>query len=181
MQSQYKGRYFWLAAAIANYLTAVRRKRVAVVELSGEAALEEMANNFNQNVGDGECFELFGVRYYPYYKEKFLTKLLRENYNYIIFDGLKLFGNRNVDLQDYYSKVVVGSLKIWEDAEYKSCLDRLCKEGIKNEYSFLAEYFERREVRYIEKEKNISLVKLPTELNPFGIRRTEFCFFESFL
>lgn len=178
---QYGDRYFWLAAAIANYLTAVRRKRVAVVELSGEAALKETVYNFNQNIGDGEYFELFGVRYYPYCKGKFPAKLLRENYNYIIFDGLRLFGNRNVDLAEYHCKIVAGSLKIWEAAEYRKCLDRLWREGTENEYSFLAEFFERREVRYIEKEKNISLVKLPTELNPFGIKRTEFCFFESFL
>ncbi len=181
MQSQDICRYLWLTIAVANYLTAVKRKKVAVVELSGKNAINEMACNFNQNIGNGEYFELFGVRYYPYYKEKLLPKLLRENYDYIIFDGLKLFGNRNVDLSDYHCKLLVGSLKIWEAAEYKACLDRLWEEGITNEYSFLAEYFERKEVRYIEKEKGISLGKLPTELNPFRIKRTEFCFFESFL
>ena len=181
MQTQDICRYLWLTIAVANYLTAVKRKKVAVVELSGGKELNEIACNFNQNIGDGECFELFGVRYYPYYKEKLLTKLLREKYDYIIFDGLKLFGNRNVDLSDYQCKLIVGSFKIWETAEYKTCLDRLWEEGAIKDYVFLAEYFEHKEIRHIEKEKSISFVKLPAELNPFRIKRTEFCFFESFL
>lgn len=181
MQSQDICRYLWLTIAFANYLTAVKRKKVAVVELSGKNAINEIAYNFNQDIGDGEYFELFGVRYYPYYKEKLLPKLSRENYDYIIFVGLKLFGNRNVDLSDYHRKFFVGSLKVWEAAEYKACLDRLWEEGITKDYVFLAEYYERKEVRHTEKEKGISLVKLPAELNPFRIKRTEFGFFESFL
>ena len=110
-----------------------------------------------------------------------MPKLLRENCNYIIFSGLKLYGNRNVDLSDYHRKLLVGSLKFWESAEYEACLNRLWKEGITKEYFFLAEYFECGGVRHIEKEKDISFVKLPAELNPFRIKRTEFCFFESFL
>ena len=62
MQSQDAYRYLWLAVAVANYLTAVKRKKVFVVELSDRNGLKEMAHNFNHNIGDGEYFELFGVR-----------------------------------------------------------------------------------------------------------------------
>lgn len=151
------------------------------MELSGREAVKGMACKFNQNIGDGEYFELFGVKYYPYYKEIIMSQLFKENYDYIIFSGLKLFGNRIVDLSDYQCKLIVGSLKIWEVEEYRTCLDRLWGEGVIRDYVFLAEYFERKEIRYIEKEKGISVVKLPAELNPFKIKRTEFCFFESFL
>lgn len=181
MHSQVAGRYLWLPVAIANYLTAVRRKKVAIVELSQAKSLDNLALHFNRDIGDGEYFELFGVRYYPYYKEKLLPKLLKENINYIIFDGLKLFGNRSVDMTDYGKKLLVGSLKAWEDEEYKLCMDALLEEGDRGEYFFLAEYFERKEVRQAEKDTGKTFVKLPSELNPFRIKRTEFGFFETFL
>ncbi|MBE5948942.1 MAG: hypothetical protein E7261_07940 [Lachnospiraceae bacterium] len=181
MQSQIGTRYLWLPVSIANYLTAVKRKKVAVVELSEKKALEEMVRYFKQDIRDGEYFDLFGVRYYPYYKEKLLPKLLKEKYNYIIFDGLKIFGNRRVDLSDYDKKLLVGSLKIWEAAEYKECIEQLLADGRREEYFLLAEYFERREGNYFKKEINNSFIQLPAGLNPFRIRRAEFYFFETFL
>jgi len=181
VQTQVAGRYFWIPISIANYITAVKRKKVAIVELLQVNLLEDLAHYFNQNIGDGEYFELFGVRYYPYYKEKLLTKLLKENFNYIIFDGLRLFGNRSADMSDYHKKILVGSLKIWEAGEYKECLDGLLEKDDRGEYYLLAEYFERKEVRQAEKKLGKSIVKIPPELNPFRIRRTEFDFFETFL
>ena len=97
--------------------------------------LDNLAKHFRHDIKNGEYFELFGVRYYPSYREKLLPKLLKENINYIIFDGLKLFGNRSVDMTDYGKKLLVGSLKAWEDEEYKLCMDALLEEGDRGEYS----------------------------------------------
>lgn len=143
--------------------------------------LDNLAKHFSRDVKDGEYFELFGVRYYPYYKEKLLSKLLKENINYIIFDGLRLRGNRSVDMTDCGIKLLVGSLKAWEDEEYKLCIEVLLEEADSVEYYFLAEYFDRKEVRRAEEDIGKRFVKLPAELNPFRIKRTEFDFFETFL
>lgn len=179
--SPISGRYLWLPVAIANYLTAVKRKRVAIVELSQAKALDNLAMYFNRNIGEGEYFELFGVRYYPCYKEKLLPKLLKENINYIIFDGLNLFGSRSADMTDYAKKLLVGSLKAWEAEEYKSCMNALSKEGDRGKYYFLAEYFDKKEIRQAEKDTGKVFVRIPAELNPFRIKRSEFEFFETFL
>lgn len=181
VQSKENGKYLWLAVAIANYFTAVRREKVAVVELSERNALEQLARYFNKNIKDGKYFELFGVMYYPYYNEKLLPELMRKKYNHIVFDNVHLFGNRNVDMSDYQKKVTAGSFKPWEAAEYKQCLERLLCEGRIKEYRFLAEYYEHKDVKQQEKEAGISLIQIPQGLNPFRIRRTEFQFFETFL
>ena len=44
-----------------------------------------------------------------------------------------------------------------------------------------AEYFERRDIRHLEREKGISFMRLPEAMNPFGIKRSEFGFFEAIL
>lgn len=77
---------------------------------------------------------------------------------------------------------MAGSLKPWEAEDYKNCIDRIVYEKRENSYCFLAEYFEDgKEYRKIKESLGISLIRLPGELNPFQIKRTEFQFFEAFL
>lgn len=167
--------------AIANYLASIKRMRVAVVNLSGKNLYEQMAWYFNQNIGNEGYFELFGVKYYSYYKEKLLPELLKENYDYIIFSGVQPSGNRSVDLACYHKNFIAGSLKPWEACEYTARLKKIYQAKLEKEYYFFAEYYEDKDVRSLEKENRISFIRLPVTLNPFCIKRTEFAFFESFL
>lgn len=180
-QLRENGRYVWLAVALANYLTAVRRGRVAVVELSGNDALLQLAGHYNKDIGEEGGFGLFGVKYYPYYDEKIWPKIIEEKYNFIIFDNMRPFGNRNIDSLECQKRIVAGSLKSWEAADYKACIERVCFEGSKEKYIFLAEYFEHKDIKHLEKEKGISFVQLPEGINPFGIKRSEFRFFEEII
>lgn len=142
---------------------------------------EKVAQYFNQNIGNGEYFELFGVKYYPYYKEKVFSEILKENYDYIIFGGIRLFGNRYADKAYYHKKILVGSLKPWDAYEYEMGLDKLSAGLIKDEYVYLVECYEQKDIRHLEKKNKISFIQIPENLNPFRIKRTEFKFFESLI
>jgi len=180
-QLRENGRYVWLAVALANYLTAVRRNKVAVVGLSGNNAFLQLSGHYNKAIEAEGGFKLFGVKYYPYYDEKIWLRIIGEKYDRIILDNIQPFGNRNIDLLECQKRIMAGSLKPWEAADYKACIERVCFEGSKEKYVFLAEYFERRDIRHLEREKGISFMRLPEAMNPFGIKRSEFGFFEAIL
>lgn len=173
--------YIWLAIAAANYLTGVRRKRVAVVGMAGTNELENLAWYYGEKLREG-TFSLFGVRYYPCYREGIMQKLMNGGFEYIIFNGGQGLKNNYKELLGCQRKIVAGSLKAWEEKEYAEMLRQLTdSEALGNSWRFAAECFDDRDKRRLEKQFGISIISLPCGINPFYIKRTEFAFFEALL
>ena len=66
-----------LAAALANYITAAARKKVSVVSLSDSGFIDCLCQFYKPKCNpDKAYFELFGVKYYFQYSEKYFFSVL---------------------------------------------------------------------------------------------------------
>lgn len=175
------------AIAIANYLTGVARKKGAIVALSDSGFMHSLYKYYT----DSKChmeetyFELFGVRYYFRYSEKIFSELMSENPDYIIFIGENTFIGNCPAFKSCHRKIVAGRLTPWDTKAYTDFLRRmsLLYSGKPGDccrcWNYVAQYFSDTDKKSIEKKYNISIQRLPFDLNPFKIKQTEFQFFES--
>ncbi len=172
-----------LAIAIANYLTGVNRKKVALINMADPDFLLNLAWYHNLNISpDDKYFNLYGVRYYLRYNEKYISEIIGNVMDYIIFIGKGPFTS-NVTLFDKTQlKLVAGSLDPWELKYYADFLKRMAPlYSGKDNWVFLAQYFSEKDKKHMEKNFKVSIQKLPFDLDPFKIKRSAFPFFANIL
>lgn len=163
-----------LAIAIANYLTGVEHKKVTLINMSEINIFENLAWYHNINFySDDRYFKLHNVIYYPHYTNKYLSET---NSDYTIFIGKSAFDKTQL-------KLVTGSLDPWALKNYADFLKRMINIYSTNRdtWHFLAHCLSEKDKRMLEKDFNVSIKRLPIDLDPFKIKRTDFPFFTDIL
>lgn len=163
-----------LAIAIANYITAVRHRTVALINMSDTSIFENLAWYYNISFcSDDRYFKLHDVIYYPHYDEKYLSGNITD---YSIFIGRAAFEKAGL-------KLVAGSLAPWEMKNYADFLKRMSvlysKHG--DTWHFMAQCFSEKDKKILEKKFNISILQPPADLNPFKLKLSDFHFFNEIL
>ncbi len=172
-----------LAIAIANYLTGVNRKKVAVINMADSDFFINLAWYHNLNVSpDDKYFNLYDVRYYLHYNEKYMSEIISDSTDYIIFLGKGPFTSNVAAFDQTQLKLVCGSLAPCELKYYADFLKRMAPlYSDKANWLFLAQYFSEKDKKHMEKDFKISIQRLPIDLDPFKIKRSVFPFFANIL
>ncbi len=100
-----------LVITLANYSATEKRRKTAVIELSGNHAIEEL-------IMQTEPFELAGVTYYPNWRMRNVPQILNLGYEVIIFDMGSVYYQIRMEFLRCRQKLVVGSLAPWRKQEY---------------------------------------------------------------
>lgn len=172
-----------LAVAIANYLTGVNRKKVTVVNMADPDFLLNLAWYYNLNISpEDKYFNLYDVRYYLHYNEKYMSEIMKDVMDYIIFIEKESFTSNATTFGKTQLKLVTGSLKPWELKYYANFLKRMAPlYSAKDNWIFLTKDYYENDRKHLERDFKVSIQKLPSDLNPFKIKRSELLFFTSFL
>lgn len=163
-----------LAISIANYLTGVTHKNVTLINASETNIFENLAWYHHITFcPDDRYFKLHNIIYYPHYTEKYLSE---GKTDHTIIIGKTAFDKTQL-------KLVTGSLDPWALKNYADFLKRMINLYSKSRdtWRFLAHCFSEKDKKLLEKNFNVSIRRLPIDLDPFKLKRTDFQFFTDIL
>lgn len=100
-----------LVIALADYSVSCRRRKTAVVELSGNHAIEKLT-------GTREPFEWNRIMFYPDFPKSRVAELRNGDYEVVIFDMGSCYYSVRTEFLYCDRKLVLGSLAPWRKADY---------------------------------------------------------------
>lgn len=102
-----------LVIALADYSVSCRRRKTAVVELSGNHTLEKLT-------GTSEPFEWNRIMFYPNFPKHRAAELRSRDYEVVIFDMGSCYYRVRTEFLYCDRKLVLGSLAPWRKMDYYS-------------------------------------------------------------
>lgn len=171
-----------LSIMLANYLTAKKGKKVALVEL--DAAKEDFRKicdaykYFCKNKETAFCFNLCDVDYYSNINKTFLGELYNYGYDYIIMDMGNNYEKNREDLLRCTKKIIVGSMQEWKIKAFVDIVEKTSAGVFKGEWKYLLLYGKDKEIKSLQKKYKINISQIPWEPDPFLIHSSNFDFFK---
>ncbi len=164
-----------LAVTLANYSAAHKKRKTAVIELSGNHAFEKMT-------GTSEPGEWNRVAYYPNVKQYHIAEILSGDYEVVIFDMGNAYYRVRTELLRCDEKLIVGSLAPWRKAEYENfVLEEMGEDRWVRGMIFLAQYGMKRDKKDFVKTAGVPVYNLPFIREPVKADKTCFEFLNGFL
>lgn len=159
-----------LSIMVANYLANGRKKKVALLELNKNNVFAELKNDGNLkdnkiNSSRSSCFKLIGIDFHRNIQEEDISKIMAENYDYIILDVSGNFILGRKEFLRSHKKIIVGSLSRWKAHEY---YDYFEKAGTKCQDSrFLTFAADRKLFGMVRNNYGVNIGQIPFEEDPF--------------
>lgn len=147
------------AITLANYSAAQKRRKTALIELSGNHAIEEIA-------GSQTPFEKNGVSYYPNLSMKEIPLVLNKGYEVVIFDMGSTFYRIRMEFLRCREKIIIGSLSPWRKQEYyRFILDEMGGDMQDSAVVFLANNGMKKDKK--DKKEFYKMIGEPVYLIPY--------------
>lgn len=169
---------------LGNYLGSKEKKKTAIVEVNNHNDFVEVQRFYTEikSYGNlGEKFKIANTTYYKSVSETQLTKILNEEYEYVIYDfGSDYISNQNEFLR-CGNKIVVGILCEWKNTQYDFFLCDLKEERKKGKWEYLSVFADEYVQNSISKKHKIKIKKIPLEPDAFTIHGCNFDFFRQLI
>ncbi len=164
-----------LAVTLANYSAAHRKRKTAVIELSGNHAIEKMT-------GTSEPGEWNRVFYYPNVKQYHIAEILNGDYEVVVFDMGNAYYRIRTEFLRCDEKLIVGSLAPWRKMEYEDfVLEEMGEDRWVRGMVFLTQYGMKRDKKDFIKAAGVPIYTLPFVREPVKADKTCYEFLDSFL
>lgn len=171
-----------LSIMLANYLTAKRGKKVALVELdTTKGDFRKICDEYKslkKNQETAFCFRLYEVDYYSNINKTFLGELYNYGYDYIIMDMGNNYKVNRDDLLRCTKKIIVGSMQEWKRKAFVDIVEKTSVGVSKWEWRYLLLYGSDKDIKLLRKKYKINAGQIPWEPDPFLIHSSNFDFFK---
>lgn len=145
-----------LVIALADYSVSYRRRKTAVVELSGNHTFEKLT-------GTSEPFEWKKITVYPNFPKGRVAELRSGDYEVVIFDMGSCYYRIRTELLYCDKKLVLGSLAPWRKADYYEFVREEMEE---DRHARGVVFFEKNGIKK-EKKEFLRLLGQPVYSIPF--------------
>lgn len=164
-----------LVMSLANYSVSHRRRKTAVVELSGNHAIENLT-------GEGESFEWNRISFYPNLTRNRIADIINEDYEVVIFDMGSSYYRIRPELLRCGQKLVLGSLAPWRKMEYiRFVLEEMAEDRYARNMMFLTQNGIKKDKKEFEKQVGRPVYPLPYLPEPLLADKSQYEFFDRFL
>lgn len=164
-----------LVMSFANYSVSHRRRRTAVVELSGNHTIERLN-------GDGGVFEWNHISCYPNLTRSCIADVINEDYEVVIFDMGSSYYRIRTELLRCNQKLILGSLAPWRKMEYiRFALEEMEEDRYARNIIFLAQNGMKRDKKDFKKQVGQPVYPLPYLPEPMLADKSQYEFFDKFL
>jgi len=164
-----------LGISLANYSVSHRRRRTAVVELSGNHAIEILK-------GEGGPFEWNRINCYPNLTRNGIADVINEDYEVIIFDMGSSYYRIRAELLRCDQKLVLGSLTPWRKMEYiRFVLEEMEEDRYARNMIFLTQNGIRKDKKDFKKQVGQPVYPVPYLPEPLLADKSQYEFFDRFL
>ena len=163
-----------LTIALANYSATVKKRKTAVIELSGNHAMEELGET-------GNAFVMQQVTYYPNLLHHQIPEVLKEDYEVLILDLGCTYHRIRMELLRCNEKLIVGSSAPWRSREYiRFVLDEMGEDGMTKATVYLTNNGMRKDKNEIKRQIRQPVYDIPFLPDPFSIGKSQYDFFQRF-
>lgn len=163
-----------LTIALANYSATVKKRKTAVIELSGNHAIEELGDT-------GNVFRMQHVTYYPNCLQQQVPEVLKEDYEVILLDLGCTYHRIRMELLRCNEKLIVGSSAPWRSREYaRFVLDEMGEDGKAKATVYLTNLGMKRDKNEIKRQISQPVYDIPFLPDPFSIEKSQYAFFQRF-
>ena len=160
--------------ALANYSATVKKRKTAVIELSGNHAFEELGQT-------DHAFVMQQVSYYPNLLHHQIPEVLKEDYEVILLDLGSTYHRIRMELLRCNEKLIVGSSAPWRSREYiRFVLDEMGEDGRAKATIYLTNNGMRKDKNEIKRQIRRPVYDIPFLPDPFSIGKSQYDFFQRF-
>lgn len=163
-----------LAIALANYSATVKKRKTAVIELSGNHAIEQLGET-------KQAFLMQQVSYYPNLSHHQIPEVLGEDYEVVILDLGCTYHRIRMELLRCNEKLIVGSSAPWRSEEYtRFVLDEMGDDGKAKATVYLTNNGMKKDKNKIKRQIRQPVYDIPFLPDPFSIEKSQYDFFQRF-
>lgn len=164
-----------LVMSLANYSVSHRRRRTAVVELSGNHAIENLT-------GEGGSFKWNRIDCYPNQTRNGIADVINEDYEVIIFDMGSSYYRIRTELLRCDQKLVLGSLAPWRKMEYiRFALEEMEEDRYARNMIFLTQNGIKKDKKDFKKQVGQPVYPIPYLPELLLADKSQYEFFDRFL
>lgn len=167
-----------MAIGLANYLSGIKLKKVAVVEYNESEDLEKMHQLKYDKSEDVECFSLYNIDFFTAMEKSHLAKVILKGYDHIIIDFGAGFYHNMMEFFLTDLRIVMGSVNIWRFSSYEEIILKLIEFKCKKEVIHIMSG-NREDIKYIKKKYRLKGIEREYIADPFFIRNIENTFFDN--
>ncbi|MFQ9933083.1 MAG: hypothetical protein ACLRVQ_01455 [Lachnospiraceae bacterium] len=168
-----------MAAAMASYISGIKRQRTAVVETGKGEAFKAMVHTL---YGDKEMtyFKLFDIDYYYMNHMADLGLICHKEYNYVIVDFGADYKRYEKELLRCTAKVVMGSVNPWRYENYLEVCSYINKLPGSDRWLHIISG-DMEDIKTHLRTKSVTGIKRIPIDNPYIIENGQLDFFEKIL
>lgn len=164
-----------LVMILATYSVSHRRRRTAVVELSGNHTIEKLAKT-------GGPFDWNGISCYPNFMKNGIADVINRDYEIVIFDMGSNYYRTRTELLRCNQKVILGSLSPWRKTEYIRFVTEVMGEdrNVRN-MIFLTQNGMKKDKKDFKKTTGQTVYPIPYLPEPMLVDKSQCEFFDRFI
>lgn len=164
------------AVLLANYLTAVERKRTAVLAWDGSRGLEELAVVCTGGKMGANPISILKVDYFPNHGAEGLAWCLQRNYDWILLDFGSAQEGGKAEFLQCGLQFFLGALNEWKLAELMKQKDWMQKG--RGHWTFLAAFGSQEARREMKRRYGLWFEPIPYAPDAFSIEEETAAFFK---
>lgn len=165
-----------LAVWTANYLTGVRRERVALLEWNDHGDFARIRQFCGKTGIAGKGFRILEVDYYERADASVFASCLSDTYQHIIVDYGEITEAALCECARCDRKVMIGSYSEWQAEAFLESVGRERKQD--KSWTIAAAFGSEETRREWEKAFHRTCLRIPTSADAFAVRGTDLKFFE---
>lgn len=164
-----------LVMALANYSVSHRRRKTAVVELSGNHTIEEMA-------GTSDPFDWNRISCYPNFTRNGIADVINRDYEVVIFDMGSSYYRIRTELLRCNRKLILGSLAPWRKMEYiRFAMEVMGDDRSVRNMAFLTQNGMKKDKKDFKKIVGQPVYPVPYLPEPLLTEKSQYEFFDRFI